>query len=457
MSTNEIISPHSFEAAKKHIQSFSSKTSPDLGLDRVNNSGGLFGLFDHTVTGAELNSLTGQIQNYLIRFNDLHTDFIKEFGQVYKALESLDKEYIPAILSAVKGAEVASNQAKTAQADIKKSIEAQKRIIDVLENHKEKLDRIEHLGDIDAIWKLSKDLERDLKTFKTRSENLKIQYNKLDASLKALQKFADGILDYEHLEDVDEMWNSIVSFETEVSQLIIKTESLMKQIESNTSSIEDIESKLVALHEYEHLKDIDIIWNDVESQREEITALKEDTDYNTRSIDSIKADISNIMVFKNDMEKQTHINQIDSIWENVDKNKKGIIQNNDEMRRINDALDERRTISEKIKERITMVERSCDAHQKSIDTIEQLEHLFEVDSMWTTANNNLTNIKNLLNDVSSHSQEIDSLQKQIVHERDEHIKEMAIANRKLNIAFYLIYGTGGLLLIETLLHFMRVM
>ena len=86
MGEYEIIKPHSFENAKKHIKAFSNRTSPDLGLDKVSTSGGLFGWFDHNVTGEELNKVTGQIQDYLIKFNSLHSDFINEFGQDRKSV-----------------------------------------------------------------------------------------------------------------------------------------------------------------------------------------------------------------------------------------------------------------------------------------------------------------------------------------------------------------------------------
>jgi hypothetical protein len=218
MGEYEIIKPHSFENAKKHIKAFSNRTSPDLGLDKVSTSGGLFGWFDHNVTGEELNKVTGQIQDYLIKFNGLHSDFINEFGQIYKALESLDKEYIPAILSAVKGAERASEQAKKAQEDIKKIIDGQKKTIKILEDHKAKLDKLKYLTNIDEIWNTSRTLKKDMDSFKGKSDELRKQLGNLEGSIKALQKFANEILDYEHLENVDEMWGKIVSFEDELSE-----------------------------------------------------------------------------------------------------------------------------------------------------------------------------------------------------------------------------------------------
>ena len=142
---NEIIKPHSFEAAKNHIEQFSKNTPTNLEIEKVETEGGFLWLFDHNVTGDELNRVTAQIQECLVYFNNLQAEFIKEFGQVYKALESLDGEYIPAICSAIKGAEIASNQAKEAQIDIKKTIEALKKIIDILKEHKTKLDKLKHL------------------------------------------------------------------------------------------------------------------------------------------------------------------------------------------------------------------------------------------------------------------------------------------------------------------------
>ena len=225
---NEIIKPHSFEDAKQHIHAFSGRTSSNLGLEKVNDSGGLFGWFEHTVTGTELNKVTAQVQDYLIKFNELHIDFIKEFGQVYKALESLDKEYIPAILSAIKGAETASNQAKAAQIDIKKTIEAQKKIITVLERHKEKLDKLNHLENIDEIWNDIRKLNQEISAYKNNFESAQKQVLRLEGSLKAVQKYADSLLNYEHLEDVDEIWERVSSHNNEISKILIQLKKTNK-------------------------------------------------------------------------------------------------------------------------------------------------------------------------------------------------------------------------------------
>lgn len=158
-----IIETHSFEEAKNQLKIFSEEATTDLELKKVDSDKG-FGEFigdlffgrgiglDHKVTGSELNSLTAQIQKHLISINEMQRSFINEFGQVYNALEALDKDYIPAILSAVKSAQKANSKAKSAQSDIEKTIAEQKKIIKVLQQFKEKLDQYKHIADVDFMW-----------------------------------------------------------------------------------------------------------------------------------------------------------------------------------------------------------------------------------------------------------------------------------------------------------------
>ena len=157
----------SFEKAKKDLQIFSKKTISEYEFPAITCWEGPFDIFDHKVTGWELRQVVEKIQNYFIKTNELNTDLIREFGDVYTALESLDKEYIPAILNAIKSAEKAGEKAKQAadhariaQKDIEKTLQAQKQVLIVLEKHRLKLDQIEHLQSIDEIWKKVLELEQ---------------------------------------------------------------------------------------------------------------------------------------------------------------------------------------------------------------------------------------------------------------------------------------------------------
>ena len=418
MGEYEIIKPHSFENAKKHIKAFSNRTSPDLGLDKVNTSGGLFGWFDHNVTGEELNKVTGQIQDYLIKFNGLHSDFINEFGQVYKALESLDKEYIPAILSAVKGAERASEQAKKAQEDIKKIIDGQKKTIKILEDHKAKLDKLKHLTNIDEIWNTSRTLKKDMDSFKGKSDELKKQLGDLEGSIKALQKFANEILDYEHLENVDEMWEKIVSLEDELSEKSAKIEDLISTTESNAHMLEEISNSISFLNEIEHLRDIDAVWSDVEKHKKDLLELQRASKDASGGIKDLKTSASELLGFKKDLEQQKHLNEIDHIFDKVE-----------------DAEAEIKT------------------HTEKLDKLYQAEHILEVDKVWSLSNENSERIKELKGKVDDNASSIEELKKQLagVTSDIEQIKG------KIKIALLLGGCAVAIIVVEIILHLARVL
>ena len=418
MGENEIIKPHTFEEAQKNLKEFLDRTSPDLGIDKVSTSGGLFGWFDHNVTGEELNKVTGQIQNYLIKFNGLHSDFIKEFGQVYKALESLDKEYIPAILSAVKGAERASEQAKKAQEDIKKIIDGQKKTIKILEDHKAKLDKLKYLTNIDEIWNTSRTLKEDMDSVKGKSNELKKQLGDLEGSIKALQKFANEILDYEHLENVDEMWEKIVSFEDELSEKSAKIEDLISTTESYADTLEEISNSISFLNEIEHLRDIDAVWSDVEKHKKDLLELQRASKDASGGIKDLKTSASELLGFKKDLEQQKHLNEIDHIFDKVE-----------------DAEAEIKT------------------HTEKLDKLYQAEHILDVDKLWNLSNENSERIKELKGKVDDNTSGIEELKNQLssVTSDIEKIKG------KIKIALLLGGCAVAIIVVEIILHLARVL
>lgn len=418
MGEHEIIKPHSFEDAKKHIKAFSNRTSPDLGLDKVSTSGGLFGWFDHNVTGEELNKVTGQIQDYLIKFNGLHSDFINEFGQVYKALESLDKEYIPAILSAVKGAERASEQAKKAQEDIKKIIDGQKKTIKILEDHKAKLDKLKHLTNIDEIWNTSRTLKKDMDSFKGKSDELRKQLGDLEGSIKALQKFANKILDYEHLENVDEMWEKIVSFEDELSEKSAKIEDLISTTESNAHMLEEISNSISFINEIEHLRDIDAVWSDVEKHKRDLSELHQASKDASDGIKDLKTSVSELLGFKKNLERQSHLKEIDQLWDKVEE-----------------------------------AESKIKTHIEKLDELYQAEHILDVDKLWSLSNENSERIKELKGKVDDNASSIAELKNQLAGVKSD-IEQI---KGKIKIAFLLGGSAVAIIVVELLLHIARVL
>lgn len=376
---NEIIKPHSFEEAKKHIQTFSSRTSPSFGLEKVNDSGGLFGWFDHNVTGSELNKITCQVQDYFIKFNGLNSDFIIEFGQVYKALESLDGEYIPAILSAVKGAEEASNQAKEAQLDIKKMIEAQNKIITILENHKKKLDKLKHLESIDDLWYDTQRLQKDIKTSRANFENAQKQVSRFEESLKAVQKYADSLLDYEHLDDIDDIWEKVVNTENAVVSHSLCIDEINKEISKITSMLTSIEDTLKEFKSFAHFVDIDQIWSDVEKCKVSLIDYQKIESQNSENVGALKIALDEIQQFKSLLEEQHHLSEIDTLWNSVEYERQEInrLKTNSA-----ELISETTSISEKL---TTLTEFKTN--------LQEQQHLLDIDCLWNGTESSLASLK----------------------------------------------------------------
>lgn len=185
--THDIIKSERFENAKNEIRELSQNV-PNISLQKFQTEGSIFSWNDHIVTGSEINeSLISPLQDTLIKQNKIFSKLFRISQEVYNAIDYLDHDYIQGLKTAVKSAEIASNQAKdasqqafeastkatTAQGDIKKTIKALEVTVATLKDFVEKvnqttahinsnienwkqyqtlLESYQHLNDIDSIW-----------------------------------------------------------------------------------------------------------------------------------------------------------------------------------------------------------------------------------------------------------------------------------------------------------------
>ena len=135
------ISNHDFNAAKEQLKKFAEQDIKELKFDKVRTHEDIFGLewAEHGVTGKELNSLIEKLQKYFSNVYDRDQNLIKEFGEVYKALEALDKDYIQAILTSVSAIKKTNEKILIEQERIDKSIDKQTATLVALKQFKEKV------------------------------------------------------------------------------------------------------------------------------------------------------------------------------------------------------------------------------------------------------------------------------------------------------------------------------
>ena len=144
------ISNHDFNAAKEQLKQFAEQDVKELKFDKVRTHEDIFGIewAEHGVTGKELNSLIEKLQKYFSNVYDRDQNLIKEFGEVYKALEALDKDYIQAILTSVSAIKKTNEKILIEQERIDKAIDKQTATLVALKQFKEKVSA--QLSEIDS-------------------------------------------------------------------------------------------------------------------------------------------------------------------------------------------------------------------------------------------------------------------------------------------------------------------
>ena len=250
--SNLSIQTHNFEEAKKGLKEFSENAPKKMSFTKVDNNksvgqwilGGILGQGwskAHNVTGEEFNTLTTQIQKHLIEINNMHLKFINEIGRVYVALEALDNDYIKAIVVSIKATEATSNGLKVAQDRIDEIVKNQSITLEVLKKHKQKLDEYSHLGDIDELWNQCQSFHSGIKELTEVVSQITSVVKEQSVEIESLT---------ENLKAMDE------------ESLLLK-----QTIEDISRKLQFVSTYVDELRTYDHLKDIDVIWEETEKQK----------------------------------------------------------------------------------------------------------------------------------------------------------------------------------------------
>ena len=209
---NIIVKNHTFQNELTKLDRMLKEKGTKLELQMVEEDGGLFGWGNHKVTGSEFNKSIKEIQGNFININNALTKIHNEFRSVYNTFDTLDKEYIAGILSALIESEQASN-------DIKKTQEG-------LKNNGVRLERT-----VTTLVEFKKKITNEI-------DNLKNIVFQLDPT---------STCDYKHLQDIDTIW-------TDVENLKVRLENAENSIFLNQIEIEKINSKILEIVESDKVR-----------------------------------------------------------------------------------------------------------------------------------------------------------------------------------------------------------
>lgn len=469
------INTHDFESSKNKIKNFSEKTKAIPELSTVRTSGGLFDLFSHKVTGDELNEVTSQIQDYLISFNSLLTDFIEQFGEVYKTFEALDNDYIKGILISIESIKKTNDELKVAQKDIRKTIEVQKKTIKALSVFKEQLKKLKHLGDIDAIWLDISKAQRELASIETDIKSAKTFIKDNSEVIKTLVQFKTRTDKIAHLKDLDKLWDDFKTSRNKLSSIEKDIDNIYKKAEGQSEAIAvlcDFKDRTDGLN---HLDDVDEMWSNVEKLRIIAEKTRGELKDLHDSISTITEHIDGLSEFQSNLERTEHLCDIDELWNKCFGNQTDIAR-----------------IDETVKSQQNRIEflnvgfnDNISNHQQQIDKLnEDIEREAEKrhneseklkNSIIGDINNQQEIIKALAVDISKHQQELKDLGVTVTDNKENQqteiealkiaLSEMRTATaekentytKKLQIA-YVVSGCGlGMAVIELILFILKVL
>ena len=385
---NEIdIKRHSFDLAKNRLKEFSEKTEAELEIDKVRTDGGFLGLGDHKVTGSELNGRLEAIQKHFIAVNTTNNKVIKEFREIYNALDVLDKDYITSIVANVKAIEKTSNDVRMQQGTLKQHNEK-------LANQQSKLDA--HQDEI---------------------EKNVANISKIVTALKVFKEKLEG---YNHLTDIDKIWNDCKTIQNEIR---VVSDSITKVSKKATEDIATAKNKNKALSDQVN-RDILTLRNEAKSFKEFFSDLSEKLEYTANLLDTQIPVIQETASFTENLKASAHINDVDFMWDDLDICKTNIERISGNIQAHQNELDTLATTSSEHKEAIaSLCKNLATAEEYAVDSrnlitelavfreeVSALNHLMEVDKIWKQTEEHQIRINQVEQEGKSHTDKLNELE-----------------------------------------------
>ena len=441
-----VIQNHNFENAKKGLKKFSEQDTTSLDLKKVDDSKGVgeflgdwflgrgIGL-NHKVTGEELNELTKQIQTHLHSINGTQIKLVKEFGEVYSALEALDKEYIQAILVSIKATEETSQSIQETQGQIKKIVENQRRTLEELKKFKQKLDGYAHLGDIDNIWS---DCQRWYKEINVLSNSME------DAAARSK----------ENVEKIDAAKIALAAVER-------KTEDLFKMSGLLSERLESIIAFTITLEQVTHLEDVDEMWESLSSAHNSIRKLDEEFNSIQEIVSQNQKDINGLFTFRDKLSELKHLMEVDDIWERTEDYQLFVERFAKANKIQTDKLEELSQADSEIFERIDVNMGDIDCLKEYKKKLSEMSHLEDVDSIWKKVENHTSQLaefergeEGLAAIIQKNKEEVDEKIAATVQKNNSDVKSLM---KQIKYAYLIAGGSAGLAVIELILLLIKVL
>lgn len=181
-----VLKPAEFKEIENELESLKEDLSLEEGFDSFETKRNWLG-FPKPVTGEDMQHFVIQLQEKFENVHEMANNITKVIDTFLKSFGSLDKGYLQGILLAIKSGQEAHEQADIALTNLKKTLEVLERFKEKNEDNRERIEEIDeyinkslkvinHLSDVDSIWKDVK----ELKDYRAKLKETK-HFNEVDA------------------------------------------------------------------------------------------------------------------------------------------------------------------------------------------------------------------------------------------------------------------------------------
>ena len=226
------------------------------------------------------------------------------------------------------------------------------------------------------------------------------------------------------------------------------------ELKRTVEILEDFQTRIEAL---EHLGGIDDLWQISQELIENLKNIKESLDETIDINEAQKNDIDSLQTFRENLETQIHLLDIDSIWnacENI----------SNEISKVEDTLSEIHTVENLHRERLNQSEAISKDHEGRIANVqefqknlEEQQHLFDIDNIHKKAEDNGQAISNANQEIEINKQEIIRTNENIAELLIEYQENNKRLNKRLKISYWLIGSSLGIGLLQFILNIMGVL
>ena len=133
----------------------------------------------------------------------------------------------------------------------------------------------------------------------------------IHCDIVALQQYRSMLESFQHLGDVDAIWNDVDSHKADLTGLHQQVDGFIEKVNQTT---ECIHCDIVALQQYrsmlesfQHLGNVDAIWNDVENHKADLTGLHQQIDNFISEVHSVHTEIKDSIKNLEDANMTSHI------------------------------------------------------------------------------------------------------------------------------------------------------